>query len=195
MIHAFLFKKLLYHENSPYRWYTDGETARITAYFGGKEQADALARKWEDVKLLARGDFGDYDNLREDWYAREHCMLLDHGYDEPKPYGEWDLDDVRKAATFRGGACLSEHMQKGAIYRKLVWKCSEGHMFESSPYTVLRGGHWCPFCCQPAPWRFDRLAKKSPFFAQVWYDSHAKEENYLYELDEQGFPQVREDTE
>ena len=86
-------------------------------------------------------------------------------------------------------------MNKDAVHGKLVWKCSEGHMFESSPYTVLRGGHWCPFCCQPAPWRFDRLAKKSAFFAQVWYDSHAKEENYFYELDEQGCPQVREDIE
>lgn len=195
LIHAFLFKKLLYHENSPYRWYTDGEEARVTAYYGGKEQADAIPRKWADVKLLARGDFGDYDKMREDGYAAQNGLLLDHGYDESKPHEEWDIEDMRKAAAFRGGICVSEQMPKDAVHGKLVWKCSEGHMFESSPYTVLRGGHWCPFCCQPAPWRFDRLAKKSAFFAQVWYDSHAKEENYFYELDEQGCPQVREDIE
>lgn len=195
LIHAFLFKKLLYHENSPYRWYRDGDVARVTAYFGGKQQADALPRKWEDVKLLARGDFGDYNAMREDGYAKENGLLLDHGYDESKPCSEWDLEDMRGAAKFRGGECVSDEMKKGDLYGKLTWKCSEGHSFESSPYTVLRGGHWCPFCCQPSPWRFDRLAKKSPFFAQVWYDSHGRDENYLYDADENGKRTVGEDIE
>lgn len=194
LIHAFLFKKLLYHVNSPYRWLTDGDEARVTAYYGTKEKIEALPQKWADVKLLARGDFGDYDEMRKDGYAEKNGLLLDHGYDESKAPEEWDLDDMRSAAQFRGGECISEQMNKGAIYEKLLWKCGEGHTFESSPYTVLRGGHWCPFCCQPSPWRFDYLAKRVPFFAQVWYDSHEKEENFLYESDGEGHDAVKEDV-
>lgn len=195
LIHAFLFRKLLHHENSPYRWYEKGDTPRVQAYFGGKEKADAVPRKWQNVKLMARGDFGDYDAMRKDGYAKEHGLLLDHGYDESKPLSEWDIGDMQQAAAFRGGVCLSEHMEKGAIYTKLSWQCSEGHTFESSPFTILKGGHWCPFCCQPAPWRFDRLAKSSPFFAQVWYDSHEKDENYCYDVDEKGNVSAKEDIE
>ena len=194
LIHLFLFRKLLYHENSPYRWLKDGDAARVQAYYGGKERIEAIPSSWDRVKLLARGDFGDYDKMREDGYAKANGLLLSHGYDESKPFEEWDIEDMKSAASFRGGECVSEHMDKGAIHKKLVWKCCEGHTFESSPYTVLRGGHWCPFCCQSSPWQFDRLAKKMPFFAQVWYDSHDREENFLYDIDESGRDVVREDT-
>ncbi|MDE6719802.1 MAG: hypothetical protein K2J68_08115, partial [Treponemataceae bacterium] len=38
-------------------------------------------------------------------------------------------------------------------------------------------GHWCPECCQGIPnWQFDKLAAKIPFCAQVWYDTHRKDE-------------------
>ena len=50
-----------------------------------------------------------------------------------------------------------------------------------NPYTVLRGGHWCPKC-SPMPWKFDSLAKKMPFYAQLWYDTHGKDENYIYSM-------------
>lgn len=72
-------------------------------------------------------------------------------------------------------------MTKGDLYTKLEWECHDGHRFWSSPYTILKGGHWCPECCQPAPWNFDALAKKIPFFAQVWYDTHEKDEDKFYE--------------
>ena len=88
---------------------------------------------------------------------------------------------MRQAAAFRGGKCISETMTKGDLYTKLEWECHDGHRFWSSPYTILKGGHWCPECCQPAPWNFDALAKKIPFFAQVWYDTHDKDEDKFYE--------------
>lgn len=87
---------------------------------------------------------------------------------------------MRDAAAYRGGKCISETMTKGDLYTKLVWECHDGHRFEASPYTVLKAGHWCPVCCQPEPWDFDRLAKFMPFYAQVWYDTHAVEENTEY---------------
>ena len=58
-----------------------------------------------------------------------------------------------------------------------------------SPNLVLRGGHWCPeelpssmekiaekkFC-----WNYDAEAKVNPFFAQVWYPLHDKDEDNVY---------------
>ena len=92
---------------------------------------------------------------------------LSHGYDENKPLAELDIEDMREAAAFRGGKCLSESMVKGDLATKLEWECAFGHRFSASPALVLLGGHWCDEC-MPAPWRFDEKAKLNPFLAQVW---------------------------
>ena len=178
LIYLFLFRRLLKHENSPRRWVNDGETARTTAAFGSLEKATALSGDWKDFKLMAKGDFGDYDEMRK----TENAVLLDHGYDESKPQENWDISDMRTAAKFRGGEVLDEKVINA--YTKLNWRCASGHEFSASPYTVLRGGHWCPVCCQPTPWDFDKLSKTNPFFAQAWYDSHEEDENLRYDLGE-----------
>ena len=181
LIDLFLFKRLLKHPNSPYVWKKNAQTdARAFATFGNA----VPPKSWKEVKLLAKGDFGDYDKLRSVENAKNSGLLLSHGYDEEKPMEEWDLPDMRSAASFRGGECVSE--QYNGPYTKLTWKCHDGHEFGMTPYTVLRGGHWCPVCGQPAPWDFDRLAKDNPFFAQVWYDSHEKDENVTYRYGENG---------
>ncbi len=190
VIDLFLFRRLRNHRNSPYRWVKNGDVPRVTATFGSMEAAKALPKTWEGVKLIAKGDFGDYDEMRK----AENAALLDHGYDESKPQEEWDIADMRQAAAFRGGEVVSETMEKGSAYKKILWRCCEGHEFEASPYTVLRGGHWCPACCQPTPWMFDKLAKKMPFYAQVWYDSHSPEEDYVYDLDENGAAVIRSEA-
>ena len=110
--------------------------------------------------------------------------LLRHGYDESKAISEWTLSDCEDAARFRGGALVSN--EYNGAYNKLVWRCADGHEFEASPFAVLRAGHWCEKCCQPTPWDFDRLSKNNEFFAQAWYDSHEKDENVTYDLDENG---------
>ncbi len=180
LIDLFLFRRLRNHRNSPYRWKKDGDEARTFATFGRKDPPAS----WKEVKLLAKGDFGDYTALRSVENAKKNGLLLSHGYDEEKPMEAWDLGDMRSAASFRGGECLSKEYL--GAYRKLTWKCHDGHSFEMTPFTVLRGGHWCPACCQPAPWDFDRLAKDNPFLAQVWYDSHEKDENAVYGYDATG---------
>lgn len=190
LIYLFLFRRLLNHPNSPRRWIKNGDKARVQAYFGGEEGVNALPEKWGDVKLTAKGDFGDYDKLRDETYAKENGLLLSHGYDESKPQEEWTLGDMKEAAAFRGGECLAKELS--GAYDKITWKCCEGHTFEASPYTVLRGGHWCDKC-MPQPWSFDRLAKKMPFYAQVWYDSHGEDENYSYEMTEDGSATMAEE--
>ena len=101
---------------------------------------------------------------------------------------EWTIEDAKSAAKFRGGECLSDEMP--SLRAPLVWQCAEGHTFEASALTVLRAGHWCPKCCYPRPWKFDLLAKRNPYFAQVWYDSHAKDEDAEYNI-ENGAPAVK----
>ena len=186
LINLFLFRRLLKHPNSPRRWIKDGDKAKVQAYFGGDEGAQKLPKKWSEVKLIAKGDFGDYDALRDVELAKREKKYLSHGYDESKPMSELTIADMREAAIFRGGKCLASSMPKGAIYSKIKWQCHDGHVFESSPMTVLRAGHWCPECGQPTPWDFDRLAKNNPFYAQVWYDSHAKDEDMRYDLNADG---------
>ncbi len=109
-------------------------------------------------------------------------MKLDHGYDESKPKFQLDIDDMKFAARFRGGKCLSIHMIKGDLKTKLKWECAFGHEFKGSPRLILLGGHWCPECEAP-PWNYSKIAKKNPFFAQVWYPIHSKDESGYYEED------------
>lgn len=180
LLHVFLFRRLLNHYNSPYRWVKDRDIARVEATFGSQKIAEERSSEWKDYKLLAKGDFGDYDKLRE----TENAVLLDHGYDESKPQEKWTIEDMRAAAKFRGGEVISE--QIADTYSKLSWRCHEGHEFSASPYTVLRGGHWCPECCKIGQWNFDKLSKHNSFYAQVWYDSHAKDEDKYYFTDENG---------
>ncbi len=183
LIYLFLFRKLLHHEKSPYRWAQKKDTARVQAYFGGEEAYRKIPKNWKDVKIMAKGDFGNYDDLREISFAKENGFLLSHGYDEAKPQNEWSDEEMTSAAEFRGGEFLSPYA--GDAYAPLKWKCCEGHDFEMTPYTVLRGGHWCPKC-GAMPWKFDRLAKKMPFYAQTWYDSHGEDENFIYSMTEEG---------
>lgn len=107
-----------------------------------------------------------------DW---DRVVPIDHGYDESKPECELTLEDVRKAAAFRGGVLLSEHMERGDWNTKLTFRCAFGHTFEASPRLVLEGGHWCP-ACEKKSWNYGERAKRDPFFAQVWTPLHGEDE-------------------
>lgn len=186
LISKLAIQRLFKDTNAPMYWINNGIEGRVNAFFGSREKWEAIPRDWKDYKLFRKnqiidddGNVVDYEYRRDIKNAKQ--FLLDHGYDESKPDSELDIEDMRQAAAFRGGKCISETMTKGDLYTKLEWECHDGHRFWSSPYTILKGGHWCPECCQPAPWNFDALAKKIPFFAQVWYDTHEKDEDKFYE--------------
>lgn len=144
-------------------WIKKNDQKRITAFYGSKE-------KWEQIP-----DWKNFDTSR----PTETPVILNHGYDENKPESEWDLSDMQKAAEFRGGKCLSTEMAKGDLHTPLEWQCQFGHTFKASPALILLGGHWCPECL-PTPWHYGEIAKGNPFFAQVWYPLHDKEENDYY---------------
>lgn len=189
LVSKLAIERLLKDENSPRRWVSNKDGGKVKAYFGSNENLDCMPTDWRQYPVLAKGELPDadinYDEMRDITKVKEHGYLLSHGYDESKADGDLDIDDMRAAAEFRGGRCLSENMAKGDLYTPLLWECHDGHVFSARPYTVLKAGHWCPTCCEPEPWDYDRLSKFTPFFAQVWYDTHARGENctYFYDAD------------
>ena len=85
-------------EHGTKRWLKENMEAQIDAYWGSRKAWEAIPEKVSDMKLFT------------DW---DHVVRIDHGYDESKPESELTLADMKAAARFRGGECLSESMQKG----------------------------------------------------------------------------------
>lgn len=194
LISKLAIERLIKNNNAPLYWYNHHMDGRVIAAF--KDNPSNMTTKWEDFPLLAKGMLPDgtkmdYDEIRDIKKVKKHNFIISHGYDETKKDSELDIEDMRNAAEFRGGKCLSTSMTKGDLYTKLEWECHEGHHFWASPYTILKAGHWCPTCSLPEPWNFDKLAKVSKFHAQIWYDSHNKDEDYIYWFDENHNPQYK----
>lgn len=151
------------HRNGTLYWLERENQARIAAFFYDRQTCDCIP----------------------DWSAPMPCdcqadwRRLDHGYDEDKPVLEWH--DLSQAAAFRGGFLLSPQWN-GDLYSRLEWQCAFGHTFQARPYTVLKAGHWCPQCIAQ-PWNYAGQARRNPFFAQVWYADHARDEEMPYPAD------------
>lgn len=177
---------LFNNSNSPKFWVAhDDMEGRIKAFFGSREEYNKIPETWDNYPLISEGTLPngekcDYEAMKKKENVTRD-MLLSHGFDDTKADSEIDINDCISAAAFRGGKLISTKMKKGDMYTKLKWACHDGHEFEASPYLVLRTGHWCPVCCQPAPWNFDELAKHIPFYAQIWYDTHSKDENNFFD--------------
>ncbi len=186
LIKSLILKPLLKNSNAPAFWVASGNEAKIAATYGSMEKYNQIPDSWEDVDLICERK--DFEEKKK--YAPEYD--LSHGYDENKPESELTIRDLREAAAFRGGRLISLDIKPGDLRTKLTWQCHNRHVFRSSPYTVLKAGHWCPYCCSPeTEWNFDALSKKIPFFAQVWYDSHEKEEDRVYYFNKEMKPCVR----
>lgn len=141
----------------------------IKAFFGSEEKREAI-KSWDDIELF---------------HPSEKESYLDHGYDEKKGIENLNLKDLKKAAAFRGGACLIEEMP-GDIYEPIPWKCADGHIFEMSVNAVLQGGHWCPECLAHE-WHYGDIAKKNPFYAQVWTPLHGDNDDYVIPMEHSGY--------
>ena len=53
------------------------------------------------------------------------------------------IEEMQKIAEKRGGRCISPIYEGG--HSKILWECSEGHQWESTPASV-KCGTWCPVC-------------------------------------------------
>jgi len=173
---------LLKNDNAPVYWEKHGDDARVFAIFGNTKPSE----KWEDFSLFCEAE--DYAKAK----GYDPSFDLPHGYDDKKPLSEVTEEDARQAAAFRGGSLIG-NFEKGRVYDKVEWRCAEGHAFTSSPFTVLKGGHWCPVCSMPnGEWKFDLLAKTNKHVAAVWYDTHDKEENRIYRINQRGEAETEE---
>ncbi len=170
---------------SPFRYLVEKATRARLKNFAEDEPAGTVYwyQTRNDLRIKAFfGSYEDYENI-PGWGVDEPKVEpelkwdnIDHGYDDSKDGLE--LSDLKNAAEFRGGQCLEENWN-GDEYSPVKWKCAFGHKFELKPYTALRAGYWCPDCA-PAPWNYDKIAEKNPFFAQVWYPMHEEEEDNFY---------------
>jgi nucleoside-diphosphate-sugar epimerase len=145
-------------------WRTHGFEQRMRAFFGSSAAWDAIP-DW-DV---------DMPRMPQAVAPR----LLGHGYDESKPVLEHA--DLAAAAAFRGGRLRTPDWD-GDWSRPLEWEDALGQRFPASANLVLKAGHWSPSEAAP-PWDFDRVARRNPFFAQVWHNRHAPEESNFYPAD------------
>jgi len=154
-------KELAMDKTGTLYWYKNNLDMRISAFYGSYEKFESIPDWGIDMPKM---------------HPEPSWQVLDHGYDETKR--SLTLQDLKTAAEFRGGELISKEWN-GNMYEKVKWKCAFGHKFELKPYTVLKAGHWCPDCLPP-PWNYDDQAKRNPFFAQVWYPNHDKDEDNFY---------------
>lgn len=155
-------------------WIKQNNKLRIAAYYGSMDKYKAIP-DWKHSDLS---------------HPTDKAIVLSHGYDENKPMSDFTIEDMQKAAEFRGGKCLSKTMEKGDWDSKLEWQCAQGHIFKASARLVLLGGHWCPECmpnpyldlpaAEQRPWQWDKEAKLNPFFAQIWTPLHDQDEDNTY---------------
>lgn len=153
-------------------WIKNGKQLRINAYYGSLDNYKAI-KPWKGLDLSE---------------PSQEIVLLDHGYDETKPMDQFTIEDMQKAAAFRGGKCLSESMVKGDWDTQLEWESAEGERFMATPRLILLGGHWAPQDMphpyndeEQRPWHWDRVAKTNPFFAQLWAPLHDANEDNIYD--------------
>lgn len=171
----FVVKRLLKDKNSPAYWAAHGDEARLIAHFGSRENYEKLQTlSWKDYPLPDRREIAQIAGNAEPVF---------YGFDFDKPDGELDISDLRSVAEAHGGALISDGWN-GDMYLPLEWATQDGERFSASAYTVLRAGHWFGRIYRENVWDFDRLAKKDKIFASVWYDSHERDEDYVYSLDE-----------
>ena len=169
MMKAIVVKPLFKDSNSPMYWYDHHEDEKLTAFFGSREAYEALPKKWEDFYLW------DFKKDRN----KANYKPIDYCFDINKDDKDIDQKDLEALAKMHGGELLSKY-KKGNIYQRLEWKNSDGEIFTSKAFTVVRGGHWYNPIYKDNIWDFDRLAKKDKIFAAYWYDSHDKDENHCY---------------
>ncbi|MCP4100603.1 MAG: hypothetical protein GY750_04135 [Lentisphaerae bacterium] len=71
--------------------------------------------------------------------------------------GKSSIEDMQKLAAERGGECLSKEYIN--YKTRLTWKCREGHIWDTTPQSVGKGG-WCPTCARER--RRKKITKYTP---------------------------------
>ena len=154
----------------------------MLAYFDGVDKFNAIEKDWNKFGVVSLNKTPEGEDI-DFMELRKNVTRLEHYFDIDKDRNEIDIEDLRKVATARGGKLITEDFVKGDIYHKVKWENSDGEVFEACPHTVLFCGHWYNISYQKYAWDFDHLAKKDKMVAQIWYDSHRKDEDRYYWYD------------
>jgi hypothetical protein len=97
-------------------WAANNVDVRMTSYYGSKENFDKLPRKWADFDIKIPSKKTTADDV----------IVLDHGYDETKDFDSLTLEDLQKAAAFRGGECLATEIVD--MYTPVKWRSARGKL-------------------------------------------------------------------
>lgn len=182
LMKALVVKRLLKDSNAPHYWIKHNDEARIKAYFDGIENFNNIEKDWNKFYVVSKNKTPDGKDI--DFHElRKTVTRLDHFFDIDKNRHEVTIEDLKKVAEARGGKLITDDFKDGDIYRKVKWQNVDGEVFEMRPHTVLFCGHWDNISYHKYAWDFDRLAKTDKLAAQIWYDSHRKEENNYYWYD------------
>lgn len=150
MVKHLLLKPLTLKDRGTMAFIRDGDDEKINAYFGSREE-------WEAI-----GDWTTFEPPQAD----PTPTYLDHGYDESKEPGAWTALDLAEAADFRGGRFLSTNTRPFDYQAPMRWECGLGHGFTASPRLVLTAGHWCPVCVKDTA-NYPAQAHHNRFLAQL----------------------------
>lgn len=183
LLKSIIIKRLLKDDNAPHYWFNHNDEARMIAYFKGTENFKNIDKDWKNFNLLVNniggnGESVDYEELKK------NVTRLDHFFDIDKPLSEVTIEDLRNYAKARGGKLITDSFKKGDVYAPIEWETADHERFIARPYTVLFCGHWYNVSYKENAWNFDKLAKTDKLAAQIWYDSHDKNEDIFYYYDE-----------
>jgi len=82
--------------------------------------------------------------MLRDNFCYECCIEEQRGY---------DIDVIQQWIEEKyHGKCLSDEYI--SLHDKLIFKCSKGHIWETSWSTIYYGGAWCPSCAYPSEQKF-----------------------------------------
>ena len=181
-IRKLVLDKLLKDKNAPRYWIDSNNIPKIIAFFGPNGRENELSDNWDDFNLISKGKKEDGTPI--DYQAfKNNSFLMDYHFDIKKDDKDITIEDLKNVAKAHGGKLLSLSYS-GDVYEKLEWETQDKEKFIARPYTILRCGHWMNISYKEYAWDFDRLSKKDKIYQEIWYDSHDKDENYYYYLDE-----------
>ena len=145
-------KPFAYEKEMGTQWWVENDKEKLHAYYGSLEEYESID-SWDRMRP---------QYMEKNFQAaveRNEVKVLDHGWDETKPLSELTIDEVQKAAEFRGGRFIGK---TGSTYE---WECEHGHRFTASLEYVLLGGGWC-LECHPDRW-LEETTELNRFVSQL----------------------------
>ena len=181
LISKLIIQRLFKDSNSIKYWYKHKDLAKMYAAFGGIEKYEALGASWDSFHLLDDGILLDGTKINLLEYKNiKNTKLIDYGYDIHKDIYDLTKEDFQNIALLHGGMMKGEFKD---LFTPVLFENQDHEEFFMKPYSVY-AGHWYNITYREYKWDFDRLSKKDKLYASIWYDSHEKNEDKVYYVDQ-----------